>query len=41
MVYFIVMVFCMFLMAMHNFKFSRLNMMIWLYTILDSTKPWS
>jgi hypothetical protein len=41
MVYYIVMVFCMFLMAMCDFKFSKLGTMFWLQAILDPTRPWS
>jgi hypothetical protein len=41
MVYFIMMVFCMFLMALCDFKFSKLSMMFWLYAILDLIRPWS
>jgi hypothetical protein len=41
MVYFMVMVFCIFLMALCDFKFSRLSMMFWLHVILNSTRPWS
>jgi hypothetical protein len=41
MVYFIMMVFCMFLMALCDFKFFRLGTMFWLQGILDLTRPWS
>jgi hypothetical protein len=39
MVYFIVMVFYMILMALHDFKFFKLGTMLWLQAILESTKP--
>jgi hypothetical protein len=41
MVYYIVMDFYMFLMALRDFKFSKLGTMFWIHAILNSTKPWN
>jgi len=41
MVCYIMMELCMFLVAMHDFKYSKLGMMFLLQAILDSTRPWN
>jgi hypothetical protein len=41
MVYYIMMFFCMFLMALHDFKIFRLGTIFWMQAILDSVRPWS